>query len=128
MFEQDYIMRLIKDAVRMAVKLIFQIETDDFSPYLIENPETRETTEKLLRKSDAGSIQETAQELLSNIRQNPTLDNLLSGLVFYSYLSDKDEDYLSEHDSSPEELKNGMKQLLSVYGMDSFAESFFFDN
>ena len=128
MFEQDYIMRLIKDAIRMAMKLIFHIETENFSPYLIENPETREYTETLLRKSDSGSIQETQQKLLTEIKQNPTLDNLLSGLIFYSYLSDKDEDYLSERDSSPEELKNGIKQLMSAYGMDAFAEHFFFDD
>ncbi|MBR0484658.1 MAG: hypothetical protein IJJ69_07795 [Oscillospiraceae bacterium] len=127
MFEQDYIMRLIKDAVKMAMKLIFHIEADNFSPYLIENPEVRENTEMLLKHLDNGNIRVTEQELLAKIKQNPTPDNLLSGLVFYSYLSDKDEEYLSAHNSTPEELKNGIKQLMSLYGMDSFAENFFFD-
>ncbi len=127
MFEQDYIMRLVRDCVRAAVKLVFQIETEELSPYLIEDFEARQTAENLIEKSSSGKIQEAEQELSALLEQN-TLDNLLIGLTFYSRLSEFDEDFLTEHQFSPEQVKDGLKHLLAQYGLGSMAETFFFEN
>lgn len=37
MFEQDYIMRMIKDMIRALLKMLFDIDTDTPSADLIEN-------------------------------------------------------------------------------------------
>ena len=127
MFEQDYIMRLVRDCVRAAVKLIFHVETEELSPYLIEDFETRKNAENLIEKSSSGKIQEAEQELSELLEQN-TLDNLLIGLTFYSRLSEFDEDFLTEHQFSTEQVKDGLKHLLSKYGLGAMAETFFFEN
>ena len=126
MFEQDYVMRLIRDCVRAAVKLVFHVESEELSPYMIENPEARQTAENLLEKSSSGKIMEAEQELSAMLEQN-TLDNLLIGLTFYSHLSEMDEEFLQEHHFSSEDAKNGLKSLLSKYGLQAMADTFFFE-
>ncbi len=127
MFEQDYFMRLVRDLVRAAVKLIFHIETEEISPYMIENPETRQTAENLIETSLSGNIRLAEEELSGLLAQN-TLENLLIGLTFYSRLSELDEDFLTEHQFSTEEIKNGLQSLLRQYGLGAMAETFFFEN
>ncbi len=126
MFEQDYFMRMIHDITRMIARLVFHIETETLSPYLIENPETRETTEKLLNQADTGNISQAIQEI-SALTENNTLEHLLTGLAFYSHLSEQDEAYLTAHGSSLEEVRNGMKLLISRYGFESVADTLFFE-
>ncbi|MBR1528250.1 MAG: hypothetical protein IJ642_02970 [Oscillospiraceae bacterium] len=126
MFEQDYFMRLIHDLTKALAKMVFQIETETLSPYLIENQETREKTEALLLKAEQENIS-SAIQALSDLTEENTLEHLLMGLVFYSVLSSQEEAYLTEHGSTPEELKNGMKQLISRYGFSSVADTFFFE-
>lgn len=42
MFEQDYVMRLIKEMVRAILKLLFNIETESPTAELLENKEEKE--------------------------------------------------------------------------------------
>ena len=127
MFEQDYFMRLVRDLVRAAVKLVFHLETEELSPYMIENPEARQTAETLIEKSLSGNIR-LAEEELSGLLEQNTLENLFIGLTFYSRLSELDEASLAEHQFSTEEIKNGLQSLLRQYGLGSMAETFFFEN
>lgn len=45
MFEQDYVMRLIKEMVRAILKLLFNIDTESPTIELLENKEEKETLE-----------------------------------------------------------------------------------
>ena len=56
MFEQDYVMRLIKEMVRAILKLLFNINTESPTVELLENKEEQETLENLLDMVDVGEI------------------------------------------------------------------------
>ncbi len=127
MFEQDYIMRMIHDLIRILMKTIFQTEDENFSPYLIENPETREKAEDLLRLADSGNIRQAEAKLSDLIQDETALDTLLIGLTFYAHLSELDEKTLAEQHLTPETIQEHLKQLLSAYGLGAMADTFFFE-
>ena len=58
MFEQDYVMRLIKEKVRAILKILFKINTETPTEELFENKEEKETLENLLEMIDNGKINE----------------------------------------------------------------------
>lgn len=124
MFEQDYIMRQIQQILKVLVKILFNIDSETISSSLIQDMETKETADYLLRKIDSGNINEAENEL-SVLTENRTMDNLLAGIIFYSYLNEKDDDYLESHDLSRDEVEDGIKNLLSEYGLETMADIFF---
>ncbi|MDE5563733.1 MAG: hypothetical protein K2I93_01140, partial [Oscillospiraceae bacterium] len=115
MFKQDYIMRQIQQLVQALVKILFNIDADSTSSALIQDMETKAAADDLLRKIDSGNIHEAENEL-SELLENRTMDNLLVGIVFYSYLNEKDDQHLEIHDFSRAEVESGIKHLLSEYG------------
>lgn len=46
MFEQDYIVRLIREMIRAILKLVFHIDTDNPVEDLLEDRESQKTLEK----------------------------------------------------------------------------------
>ena len=61
MFEQDYIMRLIKEMIRAILKLLFHIDSE-VSTDLLENEE-KTALETLLNMADAGCINEAENQI-----------------------------------------------------------------
>lgn len=123
MFEQDYIMRLIKEMVRAILKLIFQIDMDSPMAELLEESEERATLEALLDLVDAGRINE-AENRIYEITEGLDQSHLEIALLFYSYLNDKSDDFLEENIFSRNEVKQGLQDIVSRYGLDSMAEIF----
>lgn len=124
MFEQDYIMRQIQEILKVLVKVLFNVDSATISSSLIKDIQIRETADDLLRKTDSGSINEAENEL-SELIENRTLDNLLVGIVFYSYLNEKDDDYLERNGFSRDEVEDGIKNLLSAYGLEDIGRIFY---
>ncbi|MDE6672723.1 MAG: hypothetical protein K2K16_11080 [Ruminococcus sp.] len=124
MFEQDYIMRQIQQILKILVKVLFNIDDKSPSLNLIQNVEVKETVGDLLRKIDNGNINQAENEI-SVMTDNTTTDNLLAGIIFYSYLNEKDDDYLESYDFSREEVEDGLKNLLSKYGLDDIINIFY---
>ncbi|MDE6035650.1 MAG: hypothetical protein K2G36_07050 [Ruminococcus sp.] len=124
MFEQDYIMRQIRQILKFLVKVLFNIDDTSTSLNLIQNIEVQKTVSDLLRKIDDGNINQAENEI-SVMTDNTTKDNLLAGIIFYSYLNEKDDDYLESYDFSREEVEDGLKNLLSKYGLDDIAHIFY---
>lgn len=123
MFEQDYIMRLIKEMVRAILKLLFSIDTESPSSELLKDAEEKQTLESLLDLVDAGRIDE-AENRIFEITENLDKSNFEIALLFYSYLNDKSDDFLEENNFSRDEVKQGLKDIASRYGVDSVAEIF----
>lgn len=121
MFEQDYIMRMIKEMVRLFLKLLFNINTDSPTAELLENEHKQGILNYLTNMIDEGNINKAENELYSII-ENGEKDDLEMVILFYSYLNDKDDYFLSEHDFSREEVKDGLKTVLSKYGFESLSE------
>lgn len=126
MFEQDYIMRQIHQILKVLVKVLFNIDSETITSALIRDTETKETADYLLKEIDRGNINE-AENNLSCLTENKTLNSLLTGIVFYSHLNEKDDDYLENNDFSRDEVEDGIKNLLSEYGLDDMADIFFDD-
>ena len=121
MFEQDYIMRLIKEMVRAILKLLFNIDTDSASTDLLKEAEDKEMLESLMNMIDDGRI-DAAENKIYEITEERDKKNLEIAILFYSYLNDKSDAFLEEHNFSREEVRLGLKDILSRYGIDSFAE------
>lgn len=126
MFEQDFIMRQIHQILKVLVKVLFNIDSETITSSLIKDTETRETADYLLRKIDIGNINEAENEF-SELMENKTMNNLLLGIVFYSYLNEKDDDYLENNDFSRNKVENGIKYLLSKYGLENMTNILFYD-
>lgn len=125
MFEQDYIMRLIKEMLRTMLKLLFHIEIDSPTVDLLKNEE-KENLERLLDMIRRGKINE-AENLVYEMTSNGDMSNLKIALLFYSYLNDKDDNFLIEHAFEREEIKFGIESLVSRYGLTGMTDIFLED-
>ena len=119
MFEQDYIMRLIKEMVRTILKLVFDIDTDSPSAELLENKEERELLESLLDMVDNGNASRAEERLQELIGDNSS--SLMLELLFYSYLNDKPDEFLEESGLSREKIKIGLDQAMDRYDLGGIA-------
>lgn len=122
-FEQDYIMRLIKEMVRAILKLLFQIDTENSITELFESTEQKETLEELLRMIDKGKINE-AENRLSDLVDETDKESLKTALLFYSALNEKTDDFLLENNFSRDEIRLGIESVTEKFGVRSLAESF----
>lgn len=123
MFEQDYIIRLIKEMMRAILKLLFHMDIDNPNKDLLEEKEGRDMLEKLLDMVDNGDINEAENQIYDMTSDN-NMVNLEVALLFYSYLNEKEDDFLQKNDFSRDEIKSGLKELISRYGLTGMAEIF----
>lgn len=121
MLEEDYVMRSIKEMVRTILKLLFHIDTVSPSIDLIENEAMKETLQELLVHINAGDINEAENRLFAILEEGNT-DDIKLALLFYSYLNDLDDDYLLKNNFSRDEVKDGIKTVMDMYGLESIAD------
>ena len=126
MFEQDYVMRLIKEMVRAILKLLFNIDTELATVELLENKEEKETLKNLFDMIDDGKINE-AENRLYDLTSDTDMNSLEIALLFYSYLNDKTDDFLEENDFSRDEIKLGLENVTDSFGLSSIAKMFLKD-
>lgn len=123
MFEQDYVMRLIKEMVRAILKLLFNIDIESPTSELLENAEEQHTLDELLDMVDDGLINE-AENRIYEITEEGKKTDLEIALLFYFYLNDKSDEFLEEHNYSRDEIKAGLKDITARYGVEGYAEIF----
>lgn len=123
MFEQDYIIRMIKEMIRAILKLLFHIDTDNPIEDLLEDKESQDTLEKLLDMVDHGNINE-AENQIYDMTSDSNMAYLEVALLFYSYLNEKDDEFLQKHGFCRDEIMSGVKELASRYGLTGMAEIF----
>ena len=126
MFEQDYVMRLIKEMVRAILKLLFNIDTESPTIELLENKEEKETLENLIDMVDAEEINE-AENRLYDLISATDMNSMEVAILFYSYLNDKTDDFLEANDFSRDEIKLGMENVADNFGLNSIAKMFLTD-
>lgn len=122
-FEQDYIMRLIKEMVRAILKLFFHIDTEAPVTELLKSSEQQETLEALLRMIDDGRINE-AENRLSDLIDETDNENLKIALLFYFALNEKTDEFLLENNFSRDEIRLGIESVTEKFGVRGLAESF----
>ena len=114
--EKDYIMRLIKEAVRVLFSLILgkqykSVELQEANKYEVSG----DTLEKYERMVDEGFINEAENILLEGIDYTKK-EEVLAAVLFYQYISEKDIDFLEAHNYSKEEALDGIKRLAEKLG------------
>ena len=125
MFEQDYIMRLINEMVRALLKIIFNIDTASPLAEVLKDSEEEQTLNELINMVDAGFFNE-AENRLYDITEARKMKDLKVALLFYSYLNNKSDEYLEEHDFSRDEVKSGLIYISKRYGVDGLADLFLY--
>ena len=123
MFEQDYIMRMIREMIRAILKLLFHIDTEIPTSELLENDEEKATLKTLVNMVDNGDINE-AENKIFTIAEPENKASLKLVLLFYSYINDKPDDFLAKNNFSRKEIQDDLKYILSQYGLDSMTEMF----
>ena len=114
--EKDYIMRIIKEMVRVLFSLMFgkqykSVELPEENKYEVSG-KALEEFEKMV---DEGFINEAENILLENIDYTQK-EEVLAAILFYQYIGEKDSDFLTEHNYSKEEALDGIKRLAEQQG------------
>ena len=114
--EKDYIMRMIKEMVRILFSLIYgkkyvSVELEKENKYEVSG----ENLKSFLDMIDSGQINEAENILLDNI-DYANNDEVMAAAFFYQYLSEKDSEFLINNNYTKEEVLSGFKQLLVQSG------------
>lgn len=120
--EKDYIMRMIKEMVRVLFSLMLgkkyvSVESEDINKYEVSGNKLKD----LLGMVDKGEINEAENILLSNLDYT-NKDEVVAATFFYDYLSSKDDQFLLQNEYSKEEVLDGLKQLTKEAGYRDFIE------
>ena len=114
--EKDYIMRMIKEMVRISFSLIYgkkyvSVELEKENKYEVSGKNLK----SFLDMIDSGQINEAENILLDNI-DYANNDEVMAAALFYQYLSEKDSEFLINNNYTKEEVLSGFKQLLVQSG------------
>ena len=121
MLKNDYIMRKIEEWISMILEFIFKIDKSSSPEKLLKLEASTEILKDLKLKIDNGNINE-AEDALFEMLKYKTQDSLLMGLLFYSYLNEKDSKFLNEHNFERDEIKTGLKDLLNEFNMNNLSD------
>ena len=124
MLKEDYLVRSIKEMVRTVLKLLFNIDIENPSADLLEDTAAKAILEKLLAEVDGGNIG-GAENQIYDLIEDDNRENLKIALLFYSYLNEREETFLEEHDFSREEVELGIKDVITRCGLGSAVDIFF---
>jgi hypothetical protein len=121
-FEQDYIMRMIKQMVAALISVILGKENKIYELPLEEQYESSEgLLRNLLTMVNDGKINE-AENLLYESFEEDNKEDIETAILFYSYLNELDNEFLEKCNYSRDEIEMGVKEIAKKYGMEGFAE------
>ena len=114
--EKDYIMRMIKEMVRVLFSLAFGkkyvfVELEKENKYEVSGKNLK----NFLNMIDLGQINEAENILLDSIDYT-NKNEVMAVALFYQYLSEKDNQFLENNNYTKEEVLSGFKQLLMKSG------------
>ena len=112
--DKDYIMRMVHEAVRMLIRLIFGKDIDNEEKDLV-SLEKLKLYKKLTAMIDDGEINEAENLLLDGLDPDDR-DYFEMALLFYEKLGAKTEEFLLGHDYTQDEVIDGLKYIVDYYG------------
>lgn len=120
--EKDYIMRMIKQMVKILFSLMFgkqysQVELEDENKCEVSGKKLDEYKAMI----DQGKINEAENILLENIDYSDKAE-VTAAILFYQYISKKEEDFLKQNNYSQGEVLEGLKQLAKEAGYGEMCE------
>ena len=127
MITEDYILRMIRDMVRMIAHLTGLPAEPLTAPQLRESLPAGKTPpllEQLVELADRGQINE-AENLLFEELDFSDRSQLSLALAFYQHINGFSDDRLTAADYSREEIAEGLKDCAKRFGLDgSLLEGF----
>ena len=125
--EKDYIMRMIKEMVRVLFSLAFgkkyvSVELEKENKYEVSGKNLK----IFLNMIDLGQINEAENILLDSIDYT-NKNEVMAVALFYQYLSEKDNQFLENNNYTKEEVLSGFKQLLMKSGYSDLLYLFKYD-
>ena len=114
--EKDYIMRMIKEMVRVLFSLAFgkkyvSVELEKENKYEVSGKNLKDFLDMI----DLGQVNEAENILLDSIDYT-NKNELMAAALFYQHLSEKDNEFLENNNYTKEEVFSGFKQLLMQSG------------
>ncbi len=114
--EKDYIMRMIKEMVQVLFSLVFgkkyiSVELEEENKYEVSG----NTLNYFFNMIDIGKINEAENLLLEDLDYT-NKEDVITAALFYQYLSQKDDAFLSRNDYTKDEVLFGFEQLLEKSG------------
>ena len=114
--EKDYIMRMIKEMVRVLFSLMFgkkyvSVELEKENKYEVSGKNLKDFLDMI----DSGEINEAENILLDSIDYTDR-NEVMAAALFYQDLSEKDREFLKNNNYTKEEVLSGFKQLLMQSG------------
>lgn len=114
--EEDYIMRIIKEMVRVLFSLMLgkqykSVELQEENKYEVSG----KALEEFKKMIDEGFINEAENILLESIDYTQKRE-VLAAILFYQYISEKDINFLEAHNYSKEEALDGIRRLAEKQG------------
>ena len=114
--EKDYIMRMIKEMVRVLFSLAFgkkyvSVELEKENKYEVSGKNLKDFLDMI----DVGQINEAENILLDGIDYS-NRDEVIAAALFYQHLSEKDSEFLESNNYTKEEVFSGFEQLLKQSG------------
>ena len=124
MFEQDFIMRQIKEMTAVIAKVVFGAKTESMS--LMLQLRERQKVEFLVDKMKNGEIQDAVDEV-DRLTDNNTKENLMIGLAFYNEFSDISDDALIAAGYSWAKAREDFERFADKFGMQQMTNLYFGD-
>ena len=114
--EKEYLMRMIKEMVRVLFSLMLgkkytKVESELANKYSVSGM----SLDDFKAMADKGEINEAENQLLENINYG-NKEELEAAILFYEYISEKEDDFLKQHNYSVEEAFDGLKRLAEKAG------------
>jgi hypothetical protein len=121
-YENDIIMRQVRDMTRMLAKILFGKNTATYE-YKEEDRHTATDSlyARLIALVDAGKINEAENRLYEELERDEE-GTFEVALGFYDYLNELPEEFLEGHDYSKEEVKEGAQSLADRKGLGLLGE------
>lgn len=121
--KQDYILRMIEELINILIKTLKDENKDkeeEINSFDVNSDELYLYLKELV---DNKKINDAENYLFDKLNENNKKD-FVSGMAFYKYLNEKDDEFLENCDYSREEVLEGMADLSKKYGFGDFVEMF----
>ncbi|OPZ20100.1 MAG: hypothetical protein BWZ04_02069 [Firmicutes bacterium ADurb.BinA205] len=122
MFEQDYIMRQIKEITAVMAKVLFNAKVED-SFVMLQEAEKQQVF-NLVEMTKNGKLKDAVEEV-DRLTDNNTKENLMIGLSFYNYLNDIPEYIFTENEYNSARLRKDFRKFVNKFGLSQMTDLYF---
>lgn len=122
MIREDYIMRIIHEAVRTLLKLIFGIDEKKQEEIVFSDAKLQEMYQRLCRLASEGRINEGENQLWEQL-DGRDMEDFQMAILFYEFLNTLTDEELERADYSREEISQGLLAAAKQYGYNGMVDA-----